>query len=44
MPVVGIGVIAPLSSIGDYIHAVVNAIAHVHIEPPWLAKQGYVLR
>ena len=25
-----------------HFHAVVNAIAHIHIKPPWLAKQGFV--
>jgi hypothetical protein len=26
----------------QYIHAVVNAIAHIDIKPPWLTKQGFV--
>ncbi len=29
---------------GHHIHAVVNAIAHIHIETPRLAKQGVVAR
>ena len=26
------------------LHAVVDAIADIHIEPPWLTEQGFVLR
>ena len=26
-----------------HIHAVVDAIAHIHIKPPRLSKQGFVL-
>ena len=26
------------------LHTVVDAIADVHIEPPWLTEQGFVLR
>ena len=26
------------------IDAVVDAIAHIHIKPPWLTEQGFVLR
>jgi hypothetical protein len=28
--------------VGHHIDAVVNAIAHIHIKPPRLAKQGFV--
>ena len=26
------------------LHAVVDAIAHIHIETPWLTKERFVLR
>jgi hypothetical protein len=36
--------IGPVAPIGDHVHAVVDAIADIHIEPPWLTEQGFVLR
>ena len=36
--------IGPVAPIGDDVHAVVDAIADVHIKPPWLTEQGFVLR
>ena len=36
--------VGPIGPIGDHVHAVVNAIADVHVEAPWLTKEGFVLR
>ena len=36
--------VGPIGPIGDHVHAVVDAIADIHIEPPWLTEQGFVLR
>ena len=34
--------IRPLGTISHHIHAVVDAIAHIHIETPWLTKERFV--
>ena len=36
--------VGPIGPISDHVHAVVDAIADIHIEPPWLTEQGFVLR
>ena len=36
--------IGPFRAIGHHIHAVVDAIADIHINPPSLTKQRFVLR
>ena len=36
--------IRPLGTISHHIHAVVDAIAHIDVKPPWLTEQGFVLR
>ena len=36
--------IGPVAPIGDDVHAVVDAIADIHIKPPWLTEQGFILR
>jgi hypothetical protein len=34
--------VGPIRPIRHHIHAVVNAVAHIHIKPPRLTKQGFV--
>ena len=36
--------IGPIAPIGDHVHAVVDAVADIHIKPPWLAEEGFILR
>ena len=36
--------IGPIGPIGNHVHAVVDAIADIHIKTPWLTKQGFVLQ
>ena len=35
--------IGPIGPIGDHVHAVVDAIADIHIKTPWRSKQGFIL-
>jgi hypothetical protein len=34
--------IGPIRAMRHHIHAVVNAIAHMHIEAPWFSKQRFI--
>ena len=36
--------VGPIGPIGDHVHAVVDAIADIHVKTPWLTEQGFVLR
>ena len=36
--------IGPITPIGDHVHAVVDAVADIHIKAPWLTEEGFVLR
>jgi hypothetical protein len=34
--------VGPIRAIRHHIHAVVNAITHIHIKTPWRTKKGFI--